>query len=473
MEHKDSFTSKIGFVLAAAGSAVGLGNIWRFPYLAAKNGGAAFLVTYFILVLTFGYALLIAENCIGRMTGKGPIGAFRELCAGKKSFLGSVKFGGWIHAIVPVIIVAYYCVIGGWVTKYTVAMATNPITTFSKDNLVDAGEGKVTAFANTYFGTFITSTWEPLIYFLIFMAVLVVVVSFGVEKGVERFNKILMPALIIMLIAICIYCMFLPNVGDGFKYYLVPDFRKFSFMTVVDALGQLFYSLSIAMGIMITYGSYMRKEDDLVSSVNQVEFFDTFVAFMAGLMIIPPVVAFGGREAAQTAGVGLVFKTMPQVFASFPGGRIVGTFFFILVLFAAATSAISLLETNVQTVCQELHVPRKKSILVCMAEIIIVGSITVLGYSVLSFVHPLAFIEHCKNYDILDSLDFISNNVMMPIAAIFTVILVVGVIGLDKFSAEIKQTSVWRREYMFQFCMGLIVIPCLVLVLLASIGVLQ
>ena len=467
MKKSDGFTSKIGFVLAAAGSAVGLGNIWRFPYLTAKYGGGIFLLTYLILVLTFGYSLLIAENCIGRMTGKGPIGAFRDLCAGKKSFLGKVKFGGWINAIVPMIIVPYYCVIGGWVTKYSCALFCNPVSKFDKNAVVDG-----VSASQAYFQNFLSSTWEPIGFFLLFMAIIVVVAAFGVEKGVERFNKILMPILVLLVIGICIYCLFLPNSGAGFRYYLMPDFKKFSYMTVVMAMGQLFFSLSIAMGIMITYGAYMRKEDNLVSSVNQVQIFDTAVAVLAGMMIIPSVVAFGGEKAAESAGVGLVFITMPQVFASFPGGQIVGAAFFVLVLFAAATSAISLLETNVHTLTQELNISRKKAIIINVMEIIGIGIITVLGYSVFSKVKPLFFISKYSNMDILDTLDFISNSVMMPIGAIFTTVLVVCVVGLEKMSAEIKGNNKWHREFTFQFCMSVVVIPCLLVVLLNATGVL-
>ncbi len=470
---KDGFTSKIGFVLAAAGSAVGLGNIWRFPYLAAKHGGGIFLLTYLVLLLTFGYSLLIAENCIGRMTKRGPIGAYRKLCRGKRGFLGSVRIGGWINAFVPLVIVPYYCVIGGWVTKYVFAIGGNPIAFFAKDAVAIRADGSQASASAAYFADFISSTWEPLLYFLLFMTILVAVVAFGVEKGVERFNKILMPILFIMIIGICIYCMFLPNAQEGFRYYLMPDLSKFSYMTVVAAMGQLFFSLSIAMGIMITYGSYMRKQDDLVSSVNQVEFFDTSVAFLAGMMIIPAVVAFGGKQAAESAGVGLVFITMPQVFASFSGGQIVGIAFFILVLFAAATSAISLLETNVQTISQELLVSRRRSIVICVVEILAIGVITILGYSVLKHVHPLAFIAKYRSMDILDTLDFLSNSVLMPIAAIFTSILVVAVVGLEKISREIKQNTRWVREYSFQLCMCVVVIPCLLVVLLHATGLLN
>ncbi|MBO4512474.1 MAG: sodium-dependent transporter [Victivallales bacterium] len=470
---RDCFSSRIGYVLAAAGSAVGLGNIWRFPYLTAKYGGGIFLLTYLILVLTFGYSLLIAENCIGRMTGKGPIGAFRDLCAGKTSFLGAVRIGGWLNSIAPIIIVPYYCVIGGWVTKYCVAMLTTPISAFHKDATVLV-DGALKDASTYYFTNFITSTWEPILYFCIFAAILILVVGMGVEKGIERFNKILMPLLVLMCIGICIYCCFLPNAGEGLRYYLYPDSSKFSYMTVVAAMGQLFFSLSIAMGIMVTYGSYMRQEDNLVGNVNQVEIFDTGVAFLAGLMIIPAVVSFGGKEAAEAAGPGLVFCTMPKVFASFSGGRIIAIIFFLLVLFAAATSAISLLETNVQTIGQELKLSRKRAIVLGFVEIIVVGIVTILGYSLLSNVHPLAFIERYKGMDILDTLDFLANNIIMPLGAILTTILVTSVIGLERFCKEVDPTGTkWKRRGIFQFCVCVIVIPCLLIVLLNSIGVLK
>ncbi len=472
MHKLEGFSSKAGYVLAAAGSAVGLGNIWRFPYLAAKYGGGIFLLTYLLLAVTFGYSLLIAENSLGRLTRKGPIGAFRDICrqhpgAGAKA----LQAGGWINALVPLIITPYYCVIGGWVTKYVFAFCTTSVKTFAQDNLVEASGGSL-PFADNYFNTFVTSTWEPIVFFLVFALLLVAVVVLGVQKGIERFNKILMPILVVLIVGICVYCCFLPGAGQGLAYYLKPDFGKFNHMTIIAAMGQLFFSLSIAMGIMVTYGSYMRKEDNLVSNVNQVEIFDTAVAFLAGLMIIPALVAFGGEKAAESAGVGLVFKTMPQVFAHFPCGQFVGLVFFVLVLFAAATSAISLLETNVQTISQELNLGRTFATLLCMAEIILIGLLTILGYSVLSHVRPLGFIPKCQGMDILDSLDFLSNNVMMPIAAIFTTILVVFCLGLDKLCEQgIRGDRKWPREGVFKFCMRFIVAPCLLLVLLNSLGV--
>ena len=469
---RDGFSGKLGFVLAAAGSAVGLGNIWRFPYLAAKYGGGIFLLTYLILVLTFGYSLLISENAIGRMTHRSPVGAFRKLCAGKRSFLGAVRWGGWVNSLVPLLILPYYCVIGGWVTKYVAAFLSNPVSAFHQD-AVATYAGKEMSASTAYFSRFIADPVDSTLFFLIFVLITTLVITCGVKKGIERFNKVLMPLLILLCVGICVYCMFLPNAGAGFRYYLMPDVTKFDYMTVVAALGQLFFSLSIAMGIMITYGAYMRREEDLVSSVNHVEIFDTAVSFLAGLMIIPAVVAFGGEKAAENAGVGLVFITMPQVFANFPGGGIFGLLFFILVLFAAATSAVSLMETNVQMVSQELRLPRHKAMFCVVGETLGIGIITLLGYSLLSHIHPLSFIAKYRNFDILDTLDFISNSVLMPVGAIFTTVLVVAVIGLEKFSDHIRAGKPWRREFIFQLCMCVVVIPCLLVVLLNATGIIQ
>jgi len=369
--------------------------------------------------------------------------------------------------------VPYYCVIGGWITKYIVAMILNPIAKFSKDSVISAADGSTSSWSSSYFVNFITSPVEPVIYFLIFAAMVAVVVAFGVQKGVERSSKILLPMLVILILAICVYCFFIPGASAGLTYYFRPDFMKFSYMTVVAAMGQLFYSLSLAMGIMITYGSYMRKEDDLISSVNHVEIFDTAISFLAGLMIIPALVAFGGEEAARSAGPGLVFVTMPQVFADFPGGQFFAILFFVLVLFAAVTSAVSLLETNVHTFCEQFKLSRKNSIVICVLEIVVLGTLTVLGYSVLSNVHPLFFIEKFKNLDILDSMDTVSNYILMPIGAIFTTLLVTAVIGLDKFSNEIQQQGKWYRKYIYQFCMCLVVIPCLLIILLNSLGIIK
>lgn len=398
---KEGFGSRIGFILAAAGSAVGLGNIWRFPYLAAKYGGGIFLLVYFILVCTFGFSLMITEIALGRKTGKSVIGAYKT---------ADKRFGflGILAALVPFIITPYYCVIGGWVLKYLTLFVT--------------GSGTVAADQGDYFSSFIGSSSGTTWFFVIFAALTALVVIFGVEKGIEKISKFLMPVLIVLTIGIAIYTMTIPGALDGVKYYLLPNFEGFTFTmflkTLAAALGQLFYSLSIAMGIMVTYGSYMRKEDALEKSVRQIEIFDTGVAFLAGLIIVPAVFAFsGGDAAALNAGPSLMFITLPNVFASMKGGQIVGAAFFILVALAALTSSISLLETIVSIVMEKFKLKRITSTIICVVAVFLLGMTSVLGYSTWSDFTIMG-------YQFLDFWDFISNNILMPIVALVTCILI-------------------------------------------------
>lgn len=421
---KESFGSKIGFVLAAAGSAVGLGNLWRFPYLAAKYGGGIFLVIYIALACTFGFALLITEIALGRKTGKSVIGAYKAV-DGRFAFLGPIA------AAVPFIITPYYCVIGGWVLKYLSVFVT--------------GKGGEAAGGGEFFTGFIGKTGQPMIFFVIYATLTAVVVLMGVKKGIENISKVLMPVLILLTIGIAIYTMTLPGAMEGVKYYLLPNFEGFTFAmflkTIVAAMGQLFYSMSIAMGIMVTYGSYMRKEDAIEPSVRQIEIFDTAVAFLAGLIIVPAVFVFSnGDAAALNAGPSLMFITLPNVFASMKGGQFIGALFFILVALAALTSSISLMETMVSIVCEKAKVNRTGGTIVAFAVILGLGSLSVLGYSVWENVTVFG-------YQILDFFDFISNNVMMPIVSLVTCILIGFVaktvyieeevlLGEDKFKAK-------------------------------------
>ena len=312
MDHKrGSFSGKIGFVLSAAGASVGLGNIWRFPYLAAKYGGAIFLLVYIILAMTFGYTMIIAETSIGRMTGKSPVGAYKSF--GDKPAL---RVGGWINAIIPILIVPYYSVIGGWVIKYLAEYL------MGKAHLV-AEDG--------YFSSFISNGVSSELCFLIFTAMTLAIIFAGVENGIERVSKIMMPILVVLSLIIAVYSVTRPGALEGVKYFLVPNLDNFSWMTVVSAMGQMFYSLSIAMGILITFGSYMKKDVPIESSTRNVEVFDTAIAIMAGLMIIPAVFAFsGGDPGALKAGPSLMFITIPKVFDSMGFGTVIGIAFFLL-----------------------------------------------------------------------------------------------------------------------------------------------
>ncbi len=443
-EKRSSFTGKIGFVLAAAGSAVGLGNIWRFPYLAAKYGGGIFLLVYLILAVTFGFALMTAEIALGRRTGQSAIGAFGSL---NKKF----KFLGVLASVVPMLILPYYSVIGGWVSKYLFTFISGNISASASD---------------TYFTEFIAKPIEPIGWFLLFIGLTALVVLLGVEKGVEKVSKIMMPILVVLTIAISIYSMTMDGAMEGVKYYLIPDFSKFSAMTVLAAMGQLFYSMSLAMGIMITYGSYMKKDVSINSSVSQIEIFDTGIAFFAGLMIIPAVFSFsGGDEAALGKGPGLMFVTLPKVFNSLGdvAGTVVGVLFFVLVLFAALTSSISLMETVVSIFRDKFGWSRKFTCIAVLIGSILLGAPSSLGFGVWDFVTVAGM-------SILDMFDFFSNSILMPIVALLTCIFVGYIIKPKMLVDEVEANGAkFGRKKLFIVMIKYIAPVCIVLILISSV----
>ncbi|MBR6230202.1 MAG: sodium-dependent transporter [Eubacterium sp.] len=417
-QKRTSFSGGFGFVLAAAGSAVGLGNIWRFPYLAAKDGGGIFLLVYLILALTFGFTLLTAEVAIGRKTQQGPLTAYNKLKSGKMQ-----KLLGILACVVPFIILPYYCDIGGWVLKYFVAFVTGHGTEAAEDG---------------YFGGFITSEVEPIVYMVIFLVIIAAIIFIGVNKGIELSSRILMPILLVMIIGVAIFSLFISHTDesgvtttglDGLKALFIPDFEGMTFQkfiqVVVDAMGQLFFSLSIAMGIMIAYGSYVNKEANLVKSINEIEIFDTAVAFLAGTMIIPAVYVFQGAEGMKASGPSLMFVSLPKVFAEMGTiGNVVGAVFFAMVLFAAITSAMSILEAVVSSLIDRFQLSRKvatiqESIMACILAVIVC-----LGYNILYVEIRLPNMSEEQNGQILDIMDYISNSVLMPIVAILTCVLI-------------------------------------------------
>lgn len=450
-EKRSNFTGRLGFVLAAAGSAVGLGNVWRFPYLAAKYGGGIFLLVYIVLAVTFGFALMTAEITIGRKTRLSAIGAYRALDQ-RFSFLG------WLTSLVPIIITPYYCVIGGWIVKYLFAYVTG-----------DAANAAATFTVNgtelTYFEKFISSTAEPIGWFALFMGLTVLVVLFGVQQGVERVSKIMMPCLVALTLFLAIYIMFMDGAMQGVIYYFKPNFHEFSVKTVLAAMGQLFYSMSLAMGIMITYGSYMKKEVHIESAVRQIEVFDTGIAILAGLMIIPAVFASGQQENLK-AGPSLMFIVLPQVFQSMSGGAVIGAVFFILVFFAAMTSAISLMETVVSIFCDKLKLSRKAACLAVLVVCLVLGLPSSLGYG------PWAGVQ-LFGMSFLDFFDFISNSVLMPIVALLTCIMVGYVVKPKVIIDEIETNGPFRKKAIFTAVIKYIAPICIVLILVTSaLGVL-
>ena len=423
---RSAFSGKIGFVLSAAGASVGLGNIWRFPYLAAKYGGGIFLLVYILLAVTFGYTMIVAETALGRMTKKSPVGAYASFGKGKGRAVG-----GWINAIIPILIVPYYSVIGGWVIRYLADYISGHGSELAQDG---------------YFSGFISSGLSAEVCFLIFTIFTLVIIFAGVRNGVERVSKLMMPVLGVLSVIIAVYSVTRPGALEGVKYFLVPNVANFSWMTVVTAMGQMFYSLSIAMGILVTFGSYMKEDVSIEESTENVEVFDTAIAIMAGLMIIPAVFSFsGGDPDTLQAGPSLMFITIPKVFESMGFGHVVGVLFFLLVLFAAITSSIALTESAVSTFEDELGWNRQKATGCIGVIMVALGSLSALGYG------PLAGVT-VFGMQFLDFFDFLTNAVMMPIAAIATCLLVARVIGVEKSEAEVTaDEKPFRRKKILNF----------------------
>ena len=443
MNKRSSFSGKLGFVLAAAGSAVGLGNIWRFPYLAAQYGGGTFLLIYLILAVTFGFSLMIAEVAIGRKTGLSAIGAFKALDS---------RFGflGVLAALVPIIIFPYYSVIGGWVVKYFTVFLTG---------------GAHAAAGDDYFTGFVGGTFGPLGWFLIFLGVTAVIVLLGVEKGIEKVSKFMMPVLVVLAVGISIYCLMMDGAMEGLAYYVQPHMADVSVKTVLSAMGQLFYSMSLAMGIMVTYGSYMRKDTNLESSVRQIEIFDTAIAFLAGLMIIPAVFVFsGGDPKMLQSGPSLMFVILPKVFDTMHFGNAVGAAFFLLVIFAALTSSISLMETIVSIFQDKFHWRRRNTCIFVAVLALVMGIPSSLGFGTLSFIT-------WAGMTILDIMDFVSNSVMMPIVAFFTCVFVGFFVKPKTIADEVKVTDGrFVGEKLFTVMIKWITPVFLVLILLSSVA---
>ncbi len=456
---RSSFTGSIGFVLAAAGSAVGLGNIWRFPYLAARDGGGLFLVIYIILALTFGFTLLTTEITIGRKTKQSPLTAYGTL---RKKW----KWVGVIASIVPFIILPYYCVIGGWVLKYFLVFLT--------------GHGK-DATQDSFFTSFITSQYEPVVLMFVFLLACSLIIYMGVTSGIEKSSKILMPILLTLILGISIFSLTIRNTApdgtvttglDGIKTYLIPSLdgvgiRQF-FFVVMDAVGQLFFSLSIAMGIMIAYGSYVPDDANLVRSINQIEIFDTVVAFLAGVMIIPSVVVFMGKD-AMSSGPSLMFVSLPKVFISMGSvGNVIGTLFFAMVLFAAVTSGMSILEAVVSSLIDRFKMDRKKATIFESLFALILGIFVCLGYNVFYFE---ALLPNGTKAHILDIMDYISNNLLMPIVAIATCILVGWILKPEfVFSEAEKNGEKMGRKRLFRVMIRYIAPVLLIILFILSVG---
>lgn len=420
---KPTFSNRLGFVLSAAGSAVGLGNIWRFPFLAAEYGGGIFLLTYLAVTLIFGFPVMAMEISIGRKTGAASLTAYGSLDR-RGGFIGVLT------AVVTLITLPYYCVIGGWVLKYAVMYLTG-------SGAMAAGEG--------YFAQYTSQTLQPVGFQTLFLLMAAAILLCGVKNGIEKANRFLMPALIALAVIVAGYTLTLDGALDGVAYYLTPDWSRFSFKTVLAATGQMFYSLSLASGIMVTFGSYLKKEDSVEKSVKQIELFDLGIAFISGLIVIPAVFAVsGGENTALSAGTGLLFETLPSVFAAMPFGGAVGALVFVLIFFAAISSAISMMEVNVANLIARFGLKRRYAVLIMTVVLLILGIPSSLGYGAWSAARPFGM-------SILDFFDYIGNSVVTPVVAMISCIFIGWVVKPRVLSEEMEQSGRFKRRRSFEF----------------------
>lgn len=463
MEKKSgNFSGSLGFVLAAAGSAVGVGNIWRFPYLAAQDGGGLFILVYLVLVLTFGFTLLTTDIAIGRRTKKNALYAFGAISP-KWNFLGKLTF------LVPALIMTYYSVIGGWVTKYAVTYLSGKSSAAAEDS---------------YFTDFITAPAAPIVFMLVFLAITAFVVYAGVDKGIERFSRLVMPGLLLMIICIAVFSLTLKHTDEsgnvrtglqGLEVYLIPNFEGLNFSKflkiLLDAMSQLFFSLSVSMGIMITYGSYVKKDVDLNKSIRQIEFFDTGVALLAGMMIIPAVYVFSGTE-GMASGPSLMFVSLPKVFhAMGKAGTVVGLIFFIMVAFAALTSCVSIMETLVASCMTLFKTTRKKMSLIIGVISAAAAIVICLGYNIFYFELAL---PNGQTAQLLDVMDYISNSFLMPLISFLTCIFVGWVIKPKWIQEEMESGGhVFRRKKLYAFMIRYAAPVIMAVLFLQSTGLLK
>ena len=460
-QKKNSFSGSIGFVLAAAGSAVGVGNIWRFPYLCAKDGGGLFLIIYLVLVLTFGFVLLTTDIAIGRKTKKNALNAYAAISS-KWKFLGYLTF------LVPALIMTYYSVIGGWIVKYLTAYVVSGTEAPAQDG---------------YFTSFITSNAAPIVFMFIFLALTAWVVYLGVEKGIEKYSRILMPILLILIIGIAIFSLTLSYETEdgtvrtglhGLAIYLIPNVEGLTvkrFLEILlDAMSQLFFSLSVSMGIMITYGSYVKPEVNLNKAVNQIEIFDTGVALLAGAMIIPAVFVFSGTD-GMSAGPSLMFISLPKVFAAMgKAGTFVGLLFFVTTIFATLTSCISVLESITANCMEIFHTGRKKTVLVLTVIYLAASAIIALGYSIFYIEVKL---PNGSVGQLLDIMDYISNSVMMPFIALLSAFLIGWIKTPDYVIEEMESTGdTFRRKKLYRIMIRYVAPVMMFVLFLQSTGIL-
>lgn len=445
---RDSFGSKFGVIAATAGSAIGLGNIWRFPYVAGENGGAAFIIIYLGFIVAIGIPVMLSEFTIGRSAQRNAFGSFRKLAPGKPWYLiGLMGVGA------AFMILAFYTAVAGWTLEYIYQSVINGFANQSPQQL------------NQMYSSFIGSTWRPLMWFAVFMVLTAIIIMAGVQKGIEKYTKILMPLLLVLLISLVIRSVTLPGAGSGIAFLFKPDFSKITASTILEALGQAFFSLSIGMGTLITYSSYIQKNDNMGSTAFSVAFADTFIAILAGLAIFPAVFAFGIEPGS---GEGLVYITLPNIFQKMPGGYVFALMFFLLLGVAALTSTISVLEVIVAFFVEELKLKRKAATLLATFSVSILGIMSVLSFSSMS---------GAKIFEltVFQLLDFTSANILLPLGGFFIVIFVAWFLGRDKAWEELSNNGKLKAGYipLYMFIIKFIAPLAIAFIFLQGVGLIK
>lgn len=445
MSTRSQWGSRLGFILASAGSAIGLGSIWKFPYVTATQGGGAFLVIYLIICLTLGLVLMTTEMAIGRAGQSSPIGAFRKLGGKGWSIIGIVG------VLVAFLILSFYSIVGGWTVAYVVKSISGEVAT-TVDSSVNSG----------IFTNFITDPIKPIVYHVIFGLLTTLTVIFGIQKGIERFSKYLMPLLFILMIILIIRGLTLDGAYEGLKFFLQPDFSKVNGRMLLEALGLAFFSLSLGIGIMVTYGSYISPNEDLRSGSSWVITLTLLTSILAGLMVLPAMKAFGFDAAA---GPGLTFITMPAVFASMPVGQFFAILFFVLLLVAALTSSISILEVLVSFLVDEFEMKRVNAGILSFVLFIIVGITASLSMGIWSGAEYQIF-----GFGIFDALDKLTQNILMPLGEIFLAIFAAYFAWNSRIKQEIFGENVMLAG-LFRFILGVVVPVVVGYIFLAGMGI--
>lgn len=441
MNEKNNFSGKIGFIMAAAGASVGLGNLWRFPYLAAQYGGGLFVCLYILLIITLGSVLMTTEISLGRLTQHNVFNCYKTL---DKRF----TFLGVMGLVIPFFVMCSYGVIGGWILKYLFRFLL--------------GQGTLLA-SETYFSESISQTLSPLIHQALFIVLSLGILLAGVKNGIEKSNKVLMPLLLLLSVIIAVKAVLLPGGLSGIAFYLVPDFSHFSLKTVLAAIGQVFYSLSLSMGVMVTYGSYLNRDIEIPQSVKMTELFDTVIALLGGMMIVPAVFAFsGGDRNAISAGSGLLFETLPRIFHQMSFGNLFGALFFLLILFAALTSMIALMEVPVAFLTEKRNMKRHNAVFLTVGIVFLTGIPASLGFGTWSHIQLFGM-------GIFDFIDYIANTVLLPLIAIFSCIFVGYFLGTERIFEEVEHSSPFRHKKYYTVMIKYIVPICLGAVWLSGV----